>query len=127
MAEGEVREGLDPEALERLRRLGGNDLVRRMGELFLAVGEDRRAAARAGLESGDLESLERAAHSLKSSAGNMGAATLMERAGDLERAAEEARAAGASRPAGLAQRLRSVEEAFERAAEAVRRELERIE
>ena len=50
MAEDGAPAGLDPTAAGRLRRLGGDDLVRRMGEMFLALGEERLAAAETDAE-----------------------------------------------------------------------------
>lgn len=85
----------DPAAIDRLRRLGGDELVRRMGDLFVTLGEERVAAARAGVTYGDLDTIERAAHSLKSSAGNVGAVALQRHAETVERAAAEHRRADA--------------------------------
>lgn len=79
----------DPRAIDRLRRLGGDELVRRMGRLFVSLGEERIAAARAGVTYGDLDTIERAAHSLKSSAGNVGAVALQRHAETVERAAAQ--------------------------------------
>lgn len=79
---------LDAEALSRLRRLGGDDLAGRMASLFLGLAPERLRAARAGLAAGDLDQVRRAAHSLKSSSGNVGAYAVTEAAGQLEEAAE---------------------------------------
>lgn len=84
-------EPFDDAALERLEGLGGASLVCRMGELFVSLGTERVAAARAGVTYGDLDTIERAAHSLKSSAGNVGAVELQARAEAVERAAAEGR------------------------------------
>lgn len=73
---------LDPGAAARLRRLGGEKLLREMIELFLQLGDARLAAAAAAGEEG-----ERACHSLKSAAGNMGAHALQEAAARAERTA----------------------------------------
>ena len=131
MAEDGAPAGLDPTAAGRLRRLGGDDLVRRMGEMFLALGEERLAAARSGLAGGDLDALERAAHSLKSSAGNLGATALADRASRLEQPAGAARAARleetTAAAGALPDLLAAMEEAFERAAADIRRLLEAIE
>ena len=79
---------LDPEAIARLRRLGGDLLARKMATLFLDLAPPRLAAAREGLGAGDLDQVRRAAHSLKSSAGNVGAYAMVEAAGRLEDEAE---------------------------------------
>ena len=74
---------LDPSAAERLRRLGGERLLREMIELFLQLGPARLAAA----EGADLAEAERACHSLKSAAGNVGATALQAAAAEAEQAA----------------------------------------
>ena len=79
---------LDPEAIARLRRLGGDALAGKMAALFLDLAPPRLAAARVGLEAGDLDAVRRAAHSLKSSSGNVGAYAMVEAAGRLEDDAE---------------------------------------
>lgn len=104
----------DDAALERLRRLGGDRLAREMGELFASLGAERVAAARAGVVYGDLDTIERAAHSLKSSAGNVGAVELQRLAESVERAAAEGRRDDAA--AGV--------DALEAAFEAARRRIE---
>lgn len=109
---------LDPTALERLRRLGGEPLAQRMAALFVDLGRERVASARAGIEAGDAEAVERAAHSLKSSAGNVGAATLQEAATRAEEAAEAARA-GRSGEVPLAELVARMADAFEAARRAL--------
>jgi len=64
----------DPDALARLRRFGGDKLLREMIDLYLIAAPERLAAARSGAESGDLPSTELALHSLKSSSAQLGAA-----------------------------------------------------
>lgn len=63
----------DQDALDRLRRFGGDKLLGEMITLFLAAAPERLEAARAAATSGDAESAERALHSLKSSAAQLGA------------------------------------------------------
>ena len=79
---------LDPAAIERLRRLGGDALAGKMASLFLELAPERLRAAREGLAAGDHDAIRRAAHSLKSSAGNIGANAILEDADRLEDAAE---------------------------------------
>jgi HPt (histidine-containing phosphotransfer) domain-containing protein len=62
------------EALARLRRFGGDALVRDMWALFAADAPGRVAAARAGAASGDAAAVRLAAHSLRSSCAQLGAA-----------------------------------------------------
>ena len=80
---------LDGAALERLHKLGGTELVQRMVEIFLENVPKRMADARDGFEAGDLEAVERGVHSMKSSAGNVGATTLMQLAETAEDLAEK--------------------------------------
>jgi HPt (histidine-containing phosphotransfer) domain-containing protein len=67
---------VDPLAIERLQRLGGAKLVERMIGLFVEHVEARIADAREARAEGRPGDVERAAHSVKSSAGNLGAMEL---------------------------------------------------
>src|SRR2546422_10344193 len=80
---------IDGEALARLRRIGKEKLLHDMIDLFLQHAPNWISTAPAGQQTGDFESLERAAHSLKSSAGNMGARAVQELARKIEHLAEE--------------------------------------
>ena len=75
---------LDEAALERLRRIGGADLVRRMIELYLSNAEERIGMLTKGSAEGDVGLVELAAHTIKSSAGNVGAVRLQHTANALE-------------------------------------------
>ena len=75
---------LEPEALERLVRIGGQGFLLEMIALFLEHAPQRLAAAREGLEEGDFAVLYRASHSLKSTAGNLGARALQATAEQVE-------------------------------------------
>lgn len=101
---------LDGSVLDRLHRLGGAVLVDRMIELFLANGRARVDTARASAERGDRDGVERAAHSLKTIAANVGALRLQRAAQELERAAE----AGAEVQALVAGLQRAFGEAADR-------------
>jgi HPt (histidine-containing phosphotransfer) domain-containing protein len=87
---------LDRATLDRLRRLGGDALARQMVALFREAAPQRVAAARAGLEAGDLAAVARAAHALVSNAGNVGGmevvgcARALDEAGSARRSAEVA-------------------------------------
>src|SRR5690349_19397525 len=63
----------DATALDRLRRFGGDRLLGQMIDLFLAAAPERIEAASRARASGDAEGAERALHSLKSSAAQLGA------------------------------------------------------
>jgi HPt (histidine-containing phosphotransfer) domain-containing protein len=75
---------LDPEAMERLKEWGGHTLVAKMVELFLEVTPERMEAIRKGVREGDAKAVERGAHSLRSSAGNLGADAVRHLAGRIE-------------------------------------------
>lgn len=62
---------IDLRALERLRTLGGGELLTNMVHLFISHAEPVLRDAEIALERGDLEGVRRAAHSLKSSAANL--------------------------------------------------------
>jgi HPt (histidine-containing phosphotransfer) domain-containing protein len=93
MATGAER---DPAALERLRELGGEGLVQKMIELFLENTPARIRSAVGALEAGAWPEVERAAHSIKSSAASLGFGGVSRLALEIEEAAgrEDARALG---------------------------------
>lgn len=97
-----VAMGSIDEALARFYRLGGDALVRQMVTTFVGNASDRVAAAQRAVADGDPEQLAFAAHSLKSSAGNLGATRLMTLATQIE---ERAQAGGASGLAALVDEL----------------------
>ncbi len=81
-------DAIDASALERLRKLGGDALLTKMVDLFISHAEPTIEEASAGAESGNLEVVRRAAHSLKSSAGNLGAQHVQRLAEKIELTAE---------------------------------------
>ena len=100
---------IDREALERLKEWGGDKLVGQMVRLFLENSVTRMDQIRDGAESGALSEAEKGAHSLKSSAANVGALTVSAVAARLEIATRE-------RDRGDAQALRAqLEAAFREA------------
>ncbi len=72
------------QALERIAKLGGKGLVRKMIDAVLDNATQRVESAQQALAAGDHEALGRAAHSLKSSAANVGAARLVALAKEIE-------------------------------------------
>ena len=107
---------IDPEAVERLRKWGGEDLAIRMIEIFLGHTPERIQQIQEGIDKRDARGAETGAHSLKSSAGNLGAARLQ----SLCQAAEmlaEAKEFGA---------MEGIMEELEREYDAAREELKRI-
>jgi HPt (histidine-containing phosphotransfer) domain-containing protein len=67
---------VDPEALARLERFGGQALLREMAALYLANAPERIAAVEAALAADDVIAAEYALHSLKSSSAQLGALRL---------------------------------------------------
>jgi HPt (histidine-containing phosphotransfer) domain-containing protein len=67
---------LDDAALNRLRSFGGQKLLNGMIELFVKNAPTRAADAREALDCGDAAALRAALHALKSSAGQLGAASV---------------------------------------------------
>jgi len=78
---------LDPKALDRLREWGGEKLLSEMVRLFLENAPQRMDQIRLGVGEGSLSDGERGAHSLKSSAANLGAERLRALAAEAEHAA----------------------------------------
>jgi HPt (histidine-containing phosphotransfer) domain-containing protein len=77
---------LDTEALDRIRRFGGEHLLQKMADLFRQSCPERRDEISASLATGDIRVVERVSHSLKSSAGNLGMHRLQELCMRLESA-----------------------------------------
>lgn len=78
---------VDMKVIESLRELGGDDdpgLVTELIALFLADAPKRLVEIESGLATGDTKLLERAAHTLKSSAANVGAAALSKLCREIE-------------------------------------------
>jgi HPt (histidine-containing phosphotransfer) domain-containing protein len=78
---------LDPEVIDSLRELGGDDggaLLRELVELFMQDTPPRMVALEDAMQKQDGQALERAAHALKSSCANMGARQLASLCKQLE-------------------------------------------
>nr|MDQ3317199.1 response regulator [Actinomycetota bacterium] len=109
---------LDPKVLAGLRELGDAELLSELAEMFLDDASSRLAALRGVIEDGDAHAVERAAHTLKGSSGNMGATGMAAICAELE----EAGASGdLARAPGLLERL---EEEFGRVRPALEAEME---
>ncbi len=78
---------IDPAALERLEEWGGPGLSKEIVQLFLDHGPVRMDQIRGAMDGDDLEAPERGAHSLKSSAANVGAHHVHKVASEVELAA----------------------------------------
>lgn len=86
---------IDPQALDRLREWGGDKLAGQMVRLFLKNSGTRMDQIRDGVNGDDVQEIERGAHSLKSSAANIGAELLRTLATRVESNALEGDLAGA--------------------------------
>ena len=78
---------LDPKALEKLEKTGGPQLIGELIELFLQYIPEKLIELRAGLQAGNLEDVQWAAHPIKSSASNLGASAMKNLAEQIERLA----------------------------------------
>ena len=110
---------MDPDALARLRRFGGERLLNDMIALYLETARSRLAAAQEGLTSGDASATGNALHSLKSSSAQLGAARLSELCEEGEAIAQSGVLAGLD---ALLQASRDELERVERWLETERRE-----
>ncbi len=77
-------QSLDTAALQRLKKLGGAAFVIKMIDLFVEYGGSKIAEARAAQTAANIEGVERAVHSVKSSAGNVGARRVQQLAQEIE-------------------------------------------
>lgn len=115
----DVGDALDRLTLSRLRELqedGEPDVVAELGAIFLSNAPSRIASMHEALERNDPDALHMAAHSMKSASASIGALRLSRMCAEIEELVREAELDKAE------ERLRDIDEEFER----VRRELERI-
>lgn len=82
-----------------LRRVGKEALVARMVGMFVTNAPARLATMRASLDSGDIDGVVHGAHSLKSSAGQLGAIGLQHLLASIEADARAGTDLGRIRPA----------------------------
>jgi signal transduction histidine kinase/CheY-like chemotaxis protein/HPt (histidine-containing phosphotransfer) domain-containing protein len=117
---GEARDELiDRAVIESLRELGGEEdsgLLMELIELFLADAPKHVQAMTEALESGDVEALERAAHTLKSSSANLGALGLSRLCLEIEQQARQGAVEGVEPLVG---RSRTVFDEVEKALRAI--------
>jgi HPt (histidine-containing phosphotransfer) domain-containing protein len=97
---------LDPVALERLRRLGGDGFVLKMTDLFLSYSTQKIEEARQALAAANPAQVARAVHAIKSSAGNVGALEVQDLATRIEQLASQ------SQPDSLAALMHELELSF---------------
>ncbi|MGW8266270.1 MAG: Hpt domain-containing protein [Longimicrobiales bacterium] len=102
---------VDRGAVERLRKWGGEALALRMIDIFLRYSPERVIQIRNGIAGEDAGEAETGAHSLKSSAGNVGAVRLQTLCQAVETLAHS------EDFVGLKERLKELEEAYQEARE----------
>lgn len=106
---------IDPEAIEQLRFLEDDDqphVVAELVALFLEHTPPKLAQLAEAIQTGDLALMKRAAHSLKGSAGNVGARGMQEICGKLEHNPPEAHGEAPALLALLEQEYVIVEQAL---------------
>jgi HPt (histidine-containing phosphotransfer) domain-containing protein len=80
----DAQDCIDGAALARLRRVGQDQLVKQMIDIYLDYAPKMLHNALAGEQAGDCQAIELAVHSLKSSAGHIGATAVHDLARRLE-------------------------------------------
>lgn len=83
---------LDADAIDALRELGGEeepDFLETLIRMYLDDSPERLAEIESAADEGDVEGMERAAHSLKSSSGNLGARRLQKLCLEIEMASRD--------------------------------------
>ena len=80
---------IDMAQMDRLNEWGGKELQTKMVDLFLTHAKDRMDQIREGLSTSTPETAETGAHTLKSSAGNVGAQRVQQLAQEAETLAED--------------------------------------
>ncbi|MDQ3316661.1 MAG: response regulator, partial [Actinomycetota bacterium] len=109
---------LDPEVLASLRDLGDVELLTELAEMFFGDASSRLGELREAVEAGDAAGVERVAHTLKGSSGNMGATRMSAICAELQ---DVGVSGDLARAPGLLERL---EEEFGRVRPALEAELE---
>lgn len=84
-ADRTIAEPIDRAHLDRLATRFGSHFLIQLIDLFIAQGKDRMTLAERGASERDSTAITNAAHALKSSAGNLGAAPLGQIASEIER------------------------------------------
>ncbi len=77
-------DAIDEAAMQRLRRIGGDELISELVTIFLRNTPVRIQSAREAAHSGERQQVMIAAHSLKSSCANLGARRMQQLAAEIE-------------------------------------------
>src|SRR3712207_1080933 len=83
-APAEIKDPIDRATVESLRELGGQEMSSELTEIFFDDARSGIDAMRDAVERGDAQTVERAAHTLKGSSGNMGAQRMAALCGELQ-------------------------------------------
>ncbi len=118
VAEEPGKDPADQNLLQDLQEIGDETLLAEIVDLFLEDTPPRLAALREAIESGEAEALDHAAHTLRGSSGNLGAARMAALCGELQGAAD---AGDLDRAAAL---LNGLEKEFDRVRTLLRRRVE---
>jgi len=109
MADGEFL--LEQATLDRIKRIGGEKLLARLAMVFLEDVPPKVSLLKKALANKDWAAIERVAHSIKSSAGNLGAMELYGLAGELESQSHNIAASGC-RDSGITSLVTDFERQF---------------
>jgi two-component system sensor histidine kinase/response regulator len=80
----EIKDPIDRATVESLRELGGSEMLSELIAMFFDDARSGIDAMREAVERGDAQTVERAAHTLKGSSGNMGANRMAELCEELQ-------------------------------------------
>lgn len=78
---------IDPAILDRLEKLGGKQLKQELIQMYLDKRSEKLGGIRDGISKADFDTIERFAHTLISSAGNLGGLLVSRLSAKLEHAA----------------------------------------
>jgi CheY-like chemotaxis protein/HPt (histidine-containing phosphotransfer) domain-containing protein len=104
---------VDPEALDELRQYGDDSLLDELVTVFLDSAQKHMTDMRGALDAEDSDLLARAAHTLKGSAGTLGAKPLAELCAELETGGRRGNLPGAKSLDDVANELSRVQSFFE--------------
>jgi len=104
---------IDQTAFEELKQISGEDFINELIDAFLDDAPNMIKSMQSALDSKDLESFRRNAHSLKSNANTFGAT-------ELGALAEELEFMGKENNLDIGNRLEAMKEAYAKAAEELR-------
>ncbi len=84
---GQSNNIIDEDALGRLAKLGGDQFAADMINMFFEYADGKLKAATEAADNGDIDSVEKAIHPLKTSAGHIGAIEMRDLSQEIEKLA----------------------------------------